>query len=85
MDANMLLPRDDEAKFLHVPYEKRWDHLKPVITQLYMGKFGPNGKSMTITQVADFMKHHYSFHAASVPSHIAPNLTQTSNNFCMQQ
>jgi len=74
MDANELLPRDDEARFLHVPYEKRWDHLKPVITQLYMGKFGPNGKSMTITQVADFMKRHYSFHAASVPSTSHPTL-----------
>jgi len=66
MDISELLPRDDGAKFLHVPYEERWGHLKPVITQLYMGKYGPNGKSMTISQVAGFMKGYYSFYAASV-------------------
>jgi hypothetical protein len=38
--------------------------LKPVIVKLYMGKYGPNGKSMTTPQVADFMKVQYSFHAA---------------------
>jgi len=66
MDISEVLPRDNGAKFLHVPYEERWNHLKPVITQLYMGKYGSNGKSMTIGQVASFMKENYSFHGASV-------------------
>ncbi|KAK0611309.1 hypothetical protein B0T14DRAFT_530137 [Immersiella caudata] len=64
MDISEVLPCDDGAKFIHVPYEERWKHLKPVITQLYMGKYGPNGKSMTIGQVASFMKENYSFHGA---------------------
>jgi hypothetical protein len=64
MDIDELLPRSHDAKFLHIPHERRWDHLKPVIVQLYMGKYGPNGKSTTRAQVARFMKDHYSFHAA---------------------
>ncbi|KAK1749588.1 hypothetical protein QBC47DRAFT_426678 [Echria macrotheca] len=64
MDISEVLPRDNGAKFLHAPYEERWKHLKPVITQLYMGKYGPDGKSMTIGQVASFMKENYSFHGA---------------------
>jgi len=74
MDTNELLPRDNGAKFLHVPYDERWNYLRPVITQLYMGKYGPDGKSTTISQVAGFMKSHYSFHAALVlyPLHVYP-------------
>jgi hypothetical protein len=69
MDVSELLPHDDGAKFLDVPYEERWGHPKPVITQLYMGKYGPNGKSMTIGRVAGFMKDHYSFYAALARAH----------------
>ena len=38
--------------------------LETVIVKLYMGKYGPNGKSMTTLEVADFMKLQYSFHGA---------------------
>jgi hypothetical protein len=54
----------DARKFLEVPYEERWEFLRPVIVQLYLGKYGPNGKSMTTGQVAAFMKDRYSFPAA---------------------
>ena len=64
MDINRLLPRSPDDKFLHIPYEKRWEHLKPIIVDLYMGKYGPNGKSMTANQVLVFMRDQYSFHAA---------------------
>jgi hypothetical protein len=63
-DITELFPPSNDAKCLDVPYEQRWEHLKPVIVKLYMGKYGPNGKSMTTPQVADFMKVQYSFHAA---------------------
>ncbi|KAK4039018.1 hypothetical protein C8A01DRAFT_47468 [Parachaetomium inaequale] len=64
MDIDDLLPRSHGAKFLDVPYEERWECLRPIIVQLYMGKYGPNGKSMTMGQVAVFMRDNYSFHAA---------------------
>ena len=64
MDINRLLPRSPDDKFLHIPYEKRWERLKPIIVELYMGKYGPNGKSMTANQVLVFMRDQYSFHAA---------------------
>jgi hypothetical protein len=63
MNALDLLPASDEDKHLEVPYEQRWEHLKPIIVELYMGNHGPNDKRMTISQISDFMKHHYSFHA----------------------
>jgi hypothetical protein len=63
-DINHLKPRSDDDKFLNVPYEERWTHLKPIIVQIYMGKYGPNGKSMTKSQVSAFMREHYSFPAA---------------------
>jgi len=68
MEADDLLPSSQDAKFLNVPYEKRWDCLKPTIVQLYMGKYGPNGKSMTTGQLVVFMREHYSFHASYVPT-----------------
>jgi len=64
MDPADLRPQSLEAKFLDVPYESRWECLKPVIIPLYMGKYGPGGKSMTMRQVADFMRDHYTFNAA---------------------
>lgn len=71
MDIASLLPRSEGDKFLNVPYEKRWEHLKLVIIQLYLGNYGPNGKSMTIGQVATFMRDNYAFHGASVLPPIA--------------
>ncbi|KAM7198178.1 hypothetical protein V8F33_005236 [Rhypophila sp. PSN 637] len=64
MDTANLLPSSDQDKFLNVPYEQRWECLKPIITSLYLSKRGPDGKSMTIAQISAFMKTHYSFHAA---------------------
>ena len=64
MDIDDLLPRSHDDKFLDVPYEKRWECLRPIIVPLYMGKYGPKGKSMTTGQVVVFMRDHYSFHAA---------------------
>ena len=64
MDIADLLPRSYEAKFLDASYERRWECLKPIIVQLYMGKYGNNGKSMTTGQVVEFMKDKYSFYAA---------------------
>ncbi|GAB1317651.1 hypothetical protein MFIFM68171_07861 [Madurella fahalii] len=64
MDIANVLPHSEDDKFLNVPYEKRWEHLRPVIVQLYLGSYGPNGKSMTIGQVAAFMRDNYAFHGA---------------------
>jgi hypothetical protein len=64
MNINRFLPRSHDDKCLHIPYEQRWEHLKPIIVELYMGNYGPNGKSMTIHQVLVFMRDHYSFPAA---------------------
>lgn len=61
--ANLYAGSED-AKFLNEPYNNRWEHLKDVIVKLYMGKYGSGGKSMTIGLVAEFMKEHYTFHAA---------------------
>ena len=59
-----LFPQSDEAKHLDKPYEQRWDLLKPVISQLYMGKHVSGGVSLTIPQLSQFMKDVYRFHAA---------------------
>ncbi|EFX00225.1 hypothetical protein CMQ_7227 [Grosmannia clavigera kw1407] len=64
MDSIDVYPRSDEDRFLSVPYESRWEPLKRVIVELYMGKYGPEGKSMTMREVAEFMKDNYSFYAA---------------------
>ncbi|KAK4141974.1 uncharacterized protein C8A04DRAFT_38633 [Dichotomopilus funicola] len=64
MSINDLFPRSPDDKFLNVPYNERWEHLKPIIVKLYMGKYEPNGKPMTMGKVAVFMRDHYSFHAA---------------------
>ncbi|KAI1110494.1 hypothetical protein F5Y14DRAFT_443917 [Nemania sp. NC0429] len=58
-----LSPQSDEDKFLDVPYAQRWDHLMSVIVELYMGNYGRGGKATTLSQVVDFMKKQYSFHA----------------------
>ncbi|KAK3375765.1 hypothetical protein B0T24DRAFT_698268 [Lasiosphaeria ovina] len=65
-DIAELLSYSNDAKCLGVSYEQRWEHLKPVIVKLYMGKYCPNGKSMTTRPVADFMQAQYSFHASRI-------------------
>jgi hypothetical protein len=67
MDIIDLFPSSEEAMFLGLSHDVRWNRLKDVIVQLYLGTYGAGGKSMTMTQVANFMRMHYSFHAASVP------------------
>ncbi|KAF4455204.1 hypothetical protein FALBO_15681 [Fusarium albosuccineum] len=59
-----LLPQSDDDKFLSCSYEERWNHLKPVIVELYTSRHGSNGRSTTLDQVVEFMRNHYSFHAA---------------------
>ncbi|KAH7117482.1 hypothetical protein EDB81DRAFT_701814 [Dactylonectria macrodidyma] len=59
-----LLPKSDEDKFLRVAHKDRWTHLKPVIVKLYTGTYSVPGATATLHQVVQFMKTHYSFHAA---------------------
>ncbi|KAI1209519.1 uncharacterized protein F4807DRAFT_426984 [Annulohypoxylon truncatum] len=63
MDPADLAPRSEAEKFLNDSYDERWEKLRDVIVRLYLGKYGSNGKSMTIRQVAEFMKSHYNFYA----------------------
>lgn len=72
-----LLPRTEQDKHLHLPHKNRWEALKPVIIELYTGKYGKGGKATTMAEVVTFMKAHYSFHAAydlSVPPREQPSL-----------
>lgn len=64
-----LLPQSDEDKFLSCSHEERWNHLKPVIVELYTGRDGGSERSATLDQVVEFMRTHYSFHAAYVSCH----------------
>ncbi|KAI0886531.1 uncharacterized protein GGS22DRAFT_158100 [Annulohypoxylon maeteangense] len=64
MDLAELIPHSDEEKFLNVPYNDRWEPLRDIIVRLYMGKYAPGGKSMKISDVAEFMTLHYCFYAA---------------------
>lgn len=64
-----LLPKSDHDKYLSCSYEERWSHLKPVIVELYTGGHGKGGRTATLKQVAEFMRAHYSFHAAYVSYH----------------
>lgn len=56
------LPLSDDAKFLHIPYDERWDYLRPVIVRLFLGE-DASDKPMTIPRLAQFMTNHYSFSA----------------------
>ncbi|KAI2616885.1 hypothetical protein GGR54DRAFT_641478 [Hypoxylon sp. NC1633] len=44
-------------KFLHIPYDQRWDYLKPVIVRMYMEE------NQRIARLAERMKDEYSFDA----------------------
>ena len=46
-----------QNKFLDVPYEQRWECLRPVIIQLYLGE------KLSIAALADRMRDQYSFSA----------------------
>ncbi|KAH6889439.1 hypothetical protein B0T10DRAFT_513945 [Thelonectria olida] len=60
-----LFPQSDEDKFLLIGHKDRWECLKPVIVELYTGNYGSGGrKAATLEQIAQFMRTHYSFHAA---------------------
>ncbi|KAM7217639.1 hypothetical protein V8F06_007023 [Rhypophila decipiens] len=61
MEAAELLPRSDADKFLTIPYEERWECLKPVIISYYLGPDG--GKGNTFDQLVKFMKDRYAFSA----------------------
>ncbi|KAF5975150.1 hypothetical protein FCOIX_7877 [Fusarium coicis] len=59
-----LRPKSEDDKFLSRPYEERWSLLQHVIIQLYTRRRAGDGRTATLDQVVDFMKTHYSFHAA---------------------
>lgn len=61
-----LLPLTEQEKYARLPHKERWEALKPIIVQLYIGKFSNGGKSTKLEDVVAFMKTHYSFHAAYV-------------------
>jgi hypothetical protein len=48
---------DPKNLYLDVPYEKRWECLKPVILQLYLSE------KLSISRLADRMNDEYSFSA----------------------
>ncbi|KAI1175759.1 hypothetical protein F4777DRAFT_549136 [Nemania sp. FL0916] len=58
-----LYPRSNEDRHFDVNYAERWQCLKSVIVQLYLGNYGDGGKNTTLKQVVEFMKTNYSFHA----------------------
>lgn len=66
MNPADLAPRSEADKFLDDSYDERREKLREVIVRLYLGKYGTNGKSMTIRQLAEFMKSHYNFYAVLV-------------------
>ncbi|WQF82047.1 Putative Clr5 domain-containing protein [Colletotrichum destructivum] len=47
---------------LHIPYDERWEHLKPIIVEAYLGKNG-SGKPLTIPKLAEFIKKNHGFSA----------------------
>ena len=58
MDSNTGEPSDPkDSKFLHIPYDKRWEYLKPTITRLYMEE------KVSLDRLAERMKTEYSFSA----------------------
>ncbi|KAK4678812.1 hypothetical protein QC764_311020 [Podospora pseudoanserina] len=81
MDISNLTPSSQEAKFLHIPYEERWKALKPIIIPLYLEARGSNGKGLTISQIADFMKCHYQFHGAEKKEIVAAIGKRPSHEF----
>ncbi|KAF5699262.1 hypothetical protein FMUND_14842 [Fusarium mundagurra] len=60
-----LRPKSNDDKFLSCTYEERWGRLQPVIVQLYTHRRAGDGRTATLDQVVEFMRTHYSFHAAA--------------------
>ncbi|KAJ2995276.1 hypothetical protein NUW58_g1322 [Xylaria curta] len=59
-----LRPTSDQDRHLDIAYNDRWERLKPVIIELYVGSYDPpGGKTLSLDQVAQFMKANYFFHA----------------------
>ncbi|KAK1979588.1 hypothetical protein LZ30DRAFT_797630 [Colletotrichum cereale] len=50
---------------LHIPYNERWEHLKPIIVDAYMGN-NDFGQPLTIPKLAELMKKNHGF-SAEVP------------------
>ncbi|KAF5682659.1 hypothetical protein FCIRC_4867, partial [Fusarium circinatum] len=59
-----LCPKSEDEKFLSCPYGERWSHLQSVIVRLYTHRRPGDGRTATLDQVVEFMRTHYSFHAA---------------------
>ncbi|KAJ3578928.1 hypothetical protein NPX13_g1632 [Xylaria arbuscula] len=60
-----LYPTLEQDRHLDISYKNRWECLKPVIVELYMGSYDPpGGKTLSLDQVVQFMKTNYFFHAA---------------------
>lgn len=47
-------------KFLNIPYNQRWEYLKPVIIRMYLEE------NNTMKRISERMKDEYSFNAQSV-------------------
>ncbi|KAK1992965.1 hypothetical protein LX36DRAFT_731091 [Colletotrichum falcatum] len=47
---------------LHIPYDKRWEPLKPIMVDAYMGK-NDFGDPLTFPELAKFMKDNHGFSA----------------------
>lgn len=62
MESISHVPPADDEKFLYIPYEERWERLKPVIASLYLGN-DESDTPMTIPQLAKHMRDYYSFPA----------------------
>ena len=59
MDGSSYPAAPTGEKFLDVPYEQRWEKLRPVIVDLYLG--GDGRKGLTCPQLASVMKEQYDF------------------------
>lgn len=51
-----------ENKFLHIPYEERWECLKSTIIDAYLGR-NAFDQPRTLHKLAELMKNEYSFNA----------------------
>ncbi|KAF6829365.1 arrestin [Colletotrichum plurivorum] len=45
---------------LHIPYDERWEHLKAIMVDAYLGKTGPG---LAYPKLAEFMKDNHGFSA----------------------
>jgi hypothetical protein len=62
MDPPELIPPSKDALFLHLPHDKRWEPLRPVIVSLRTGAHSFKN-IWTIPSISKFMKQHYNFDA----------------------